>query len=106
MRVYASKYLGYGVRVGVSENLGSSRRTPALPKPGLPGSGTRYVAPRPRVLPPLFWATAMCTSFGVLVFPPLLVLAFVGAVATAVLSHRWELARRDAAARSAAELGR
>lgn len=105
MRVYASKYVGYGVRVGVSENL-SPRRRQARPRPGLAGSGTRYIAPRPVALPPLFWATAMCTSFGVLVFPPLLVLAFVGAVATAVLSHRWELARRDAAARSAAELGR
>lgn len=121
MRIYASKYLGHGIRVGVSENVGrrAARPThPQAPRPsqrstgpsaprkprtvpnlamaGTAGSGTPYVALRPTALTPLAWGSAAAFVLG-FVFPPLFVLAGLLLIAMLVTSVCWELTRRRVA---------
>lgn len=85
MRVYASKYLGHGVRVGVSQNVAQRRAVPAGP-----------VVQAPPILRWLLIGCAVTGGIGV-VLPPMFAVTLVLFVLMLVAQFRWNAAKRRAA---------
>ncbi len=84
MRVYASKYVGHGVRVGVAHNFHAGPRT------------QRSSVPAPAAMRPLLLAIGVTGGVGLVLFPPLLVVTAVLFVAFLVAQTRWDAAKRQA----------
>lgn len=91
MRVFASKYLGAGIRVGVSRNIRPTGR-----RRGSPVAEGKVVA-APRAMKPLLIACAVTGGVGLVVFPPLLIATAVCFVLLLVAQARWNTAQKVAA---------
>lgn len=96
MRVFASRNLGHGVRVGVSQSVGWSRRPVPRTRGGDPVINGKVVK-----APPVYrWLLlVICVSGGVglVVFPPILVVTGVAFVFLLAAQHRWTKAQKVAA---------
>lgn len=81
MRIYVSKYVGHGIRVGASQQVGGQRRSGR-------GSAVRPVSSAlPPVVRPLLIGAAVTGGIGV-VFPPMFIATLVLFVALMVVVTR------------------
>lgn len=95
MRMFVSKNVGHGVRVGVSGK--APRVTSARGEPA-----PRYVAAAPKAVRPLLLGCAVTGGVGLVVFPPLLLVTLALFVALLVATTRWNTAKAEAARMNAA----
>lgn len=95
MRLFVSKNIGHGVRVGAS---GSAPRF----TPPHAGQAPRYVARAPKAVRPLLIGCAVTGGVGMVLFPPLLLVTLLLAVALLVAVLRWNAAKAAAARLDAA----
>lgn len=97
MRVFASKNLGHGVRVGVSQNVRPGRQAPTPRTRGGDPIVNGKVVKAPPVTRWLLIAIGVTGGIGLVVFPPLLIVTAVCLVLLVVAHARWNKAQQIAA---------